>query len=220
MVTMFFPHPNKKLHDHFSLKPYQGSNPSSSRFLFFGLDANYDPEIEDKPYFSEIISYLEDGVDYWKRRGVHHPFRLPHYRCDGALYHRRFAEIGFGPEHAEQVSFVELIDVPTYGTSKLVLNDLKSTHIDRLLDWVQNGSAEFIFIPIGVARLLKRTSQFSWLPDRSMGHYKSLPILFRSDSKTVFSPYHFSCIGRGCLKKDRDLQIRDIGALIRNQRSR
>lgn len=118
---MYLSHPNDKLHQLFSLKPYQGADPAAATFLFFGLDANYDPEIGDKACFSEVVSYLEDGVRYWKERGFHHPFRHPEYKGDGALYHRRFAEIGFTKEHAEQVSFVELIDVPTSGRSKLEL---------------------------------------------------------------------------------------------------
>ena len=92
---MYFPHQNKKLNQLFSIKPYQGAVPATARFLFFGLDANYAPAVGDKPYFPEVVSYLEDGVRYWKERGYHHPFRNPDYRGDGALYHRRFAEIGF-----------------------------------------------------------------------------------------------------------------------------
>jgi len=212
---MYFPHKDSKLHALFSHKPYQGADPSTAQFLFFGLDANYDPNIGDKPYFSGIVSYLEDGIRYWRQRGYHHPFRHPDYRGDGALYHGRFAEIGFMPNHAERVSFVELIDVPTSGRSNLKLNDLKPSHLDRLKAWVLDGRAAYIFIPLGVGSLLRRTSQFSWLPAKPISHEGSLPVLFRSDHKVVFAPFHFSCVGKNCLKKDRDLQIRDIGKLIR-----
>ena len=211
---MYSSHPTEKLHELFSRKPFQGADPATARFLFFGLDANYDPHIEQRRYFSEITSYLEDGVRYWQTRGYHHPFRHPDYRGDGALYHRRFAGIGFKPEHAEQVSFVELIDVPTYGTSKLRKEDLKAEHLARLLDWVRNGSAEYIFVPPGVARLLRATPLFAWLPTRPIARQGSLPVLFRSEGKAFFSPYHFSCVGKHCLKKDRDQQIQDIGKLI------
>ena len=150
-----------------------------------------------------------------RKEGYHHPFRHPEYRGDGALYHKRFAEIGFTPEHAERVSFVELIDVPTSGRSNLKPNDLKPSHLDRLRDWVLDGRAAYIFIPPVVGRLLRRTPQFSWLPEKPISHDGSLPVLFRSDQKVVFAPFHFSCVGKNCLKKDRDLQIRDIGKLIR-----
>ena len=211
---MYFPHQNKKLHELFSLKPYQGADPATAQFLFFGLDANYNPDIGSKPYFSEIVSYLEDGVGYWRQRGYHHPFRHHEYGGDGALYHRRFAEIGFTREHAEQVSFVELIDVPTSGRSNLLLTDLKPAHLKRLRDWVLNSRAAYIFIPPGVSRLLRRTPQFSWLPEEPVSYDGSLPVLFRSDQKVIFETFHFSCFGKYCLKKDRDNQIRDIGKLI------
>ncbi len=211
---MYFPHPNNKLQELFSLKTYQGADPASASFLLFGLDANYEPHIEDKHYFSDIVSYLENGVQYWKKRGYHHPFRNPDYRGDGALYHRRFAEIGFTREDADQVSFVELIDVPTSGRSELKLADLKQSHLDRLGDWVLEGRAAYIFIPLGVSRLLRKTPQFSWLPEKPISHEGSLPVMFRSNQKVVFAPFHFSCVGKNCLKKDRDLQIHDIGKLI------
>jgi hypothetical protein len=211
---MYSPHQNDKLRELFSNKPYQGADPAIARFLFFGLDANYDPNIGDMRCFPEIISYLEDGVRYWKERGYHHPFRNPDYWGDGALYHRRFAEIGFTREHAGQVSFVELIDVPTCGRSKLSVNDLKASHIDRLRDWVLDGKAAYIFIPPGAVRLLRITSQFYWLPEEPVSYEGSLPVLFRSDRKVVFAPFHFSCVGKHCPKKDRDFQIRDIGKLI------
>lgn len=211
---MYFPHSNNKLHELFSLKPYQGADPSTAQFLFFGLDANYAPDIGEKQCFPEIVSYLQDGVAYWKQKGFHHPFRHPAYRGDGALYHRRFAEIGFTPDHAERVSFVELIDVPTSGRSKLQSSDLSATQLDRLKAWVLDGRAAYIFIPLGVNRLLRRTPQFFWLPAEPISHEGSLPVLFRSDQKVIFETFHFSCFGKYCLKKDRDNQIRDIGKLI------
>ena len=212
---MYFSHRNSKLHELFSHKSYQGADPATAQFLFVGLDANYDPNIGDTLCFSEIVSYLEDGVRYWRQRGYHHPFMHPDYRGDGAPYHRRFAEIGFKKAHAELVSFVELIDVPTSGRSNLKLNDLKPSHLDQLRDWVLAGRASNIYIPPGVSHLLRKTPQFSWLPDEPISHDGSLPVLFRSDQKVVFAPFHFSCVGKHCLKKDRDLQIRDIGKLIK-----
>lgn len=211
---MFFLHRNNKLQKLFLHKTYQGADPATAQFLFFGLDANYDPNIGGMRCFSEIVSYLEDGVGYWKQKGYHHPFRNPDYCGDGALYHKRFAEIGFTPNHAERVSFVELIDVPTSGRSNLKPNDLKPSHLDRLRVWVLAGRASHIFIPPGVGRLLRKTPQFSWLLEEPISCDGSLPVLFRSAQKVVFAPFHFSCVGKHCLKKDRDLQIRDIGKLI------
>ena len=86
------------------------------------------------------------------------------------------------------VSFVELIDAPTYGRSKPTLEDLKASHIDRLSDWVLKGRAAYIFIPKSVHRLLIKPPQFSWIPERPIAHDGSLPILFRSENKVVYSP--------------------------------
>jgi hypothetical protein len=63
-------------------------------------------------------------------------------------------------------------------------------------------------------RLLRRTPQFYWLPEKPISHDGSLPVLFRSSRKTIFTSFHFSCVGKYCLKKDRDLQIKDIGKLV------
>jgi len=51
---MYLPHPNKKLQELFSYKPYQGADPANARFLFFGLDANYDLDLENKNYFQKL----------------------------------------------------------------------------------------------------------------------------------------------------------------------
>lgn len=67
-------------------------------FLFVGLDANYSPDLEASPSFQSVLEYHEDGVAFWRRYGVHHPFLLPEYRGDGRRYHRTFAKIGFKPK--------------------------------------------------------------------------------------------------------------------------
>ena len=75
------------------------------------------------------MEYHEDGVAFWLRHGVHHPFLLPEYRGDGRRYHRTFSRIGFTPRHAELVSFVELLHVPSVGRSKLAPQDLDPAHL-------------------------------------------------------------------------------------------
>ena len=211
---MYFPHADARLQELFAAKPYQGADPVSARFLFFGLDANYAPNLASQPVYSEVVSYLEDGVAYWRRTGFHHPFRDPGYRGDGKLYHRRFAEVGFGPEHADQVSFVELIDVATSGRSLLRVSDFRPEHLSRLRDWVLDGAARYIFIPPGVSQLLRQTEQFSWLPAAATTMAGSLPVLMQKDEKFIFRPFHFSAVGRYSLKKDRDLQVQDMRRLI------
>ena len=54
-------------------------------------------------------------------------------------HHKSFSEIGFGPEHANLVSFAELLHLPTTGQSKLEIDDLDSAHIQKLASWVLEG---------------------------------------------------------------------------------
>jgi hypothetical protein len=77
-----------------------------------------------------------------------------------------------------------------------------------------DGQAQYVFIPPGVARLMRLTKEFSWLPEKAVDYDGSLPVLYSTTNKTIFSNYHFSCIGKHCLKKHRDQQLRDIGSLI------
>src|SRR4051812_18140893 len=104
---MYQPHPSLELNLRFRHRPFQGAAPSAATFLFIGLDANYDENLERSPSFQTVLEYHRDGVAFWRRHGVHHPFLLPDYRGDGWRYHRTFARIGFSPQHAELVSFAE-----------------------------------------------------------------------------------------------------------------
>lgn len=166
---MYTLHPSKKLVEIFSKKPYQGINPKEASFLFVGLDANYGKDIESQPIFDELLEYHEDGVSFWISRGVHHPFLLPDYRGDGKCYHKNFSKIGFGPEHASNVSFVELLAVPTTGRNKVDINDIDPKHIDKLKTWVFSGNAEHIFPFRGNSQAPRKNyaiSRVSWKKSR------------------------------------------------------
>ena len=70
---MYLPHPSPELNELFAHKPYQGASPEHAKFLFVGLDANYAPQIANKPIFSKIREYHHDGVEPcrpWGRRGA------------------------------------------------------------------------------------------------------------------------------------------------------
>ena len=193
---MFNFHPSPLLNSLFREKPYQGANPSEAKFLFIGLDANYDAEVETKPIFKKLQEYHEDGVAFWRNHQVHHPFLLPEYTGDGRFYHRSFSKIGFKPEDASQVSFIELLHVPTVGRSQLVPADLNSQHLLMLNEVIHSGSAEHIFIPQAVARLMLATKQFSWLPKQITDHFGPLGVLYRHDLKTIYRHLHFSVYGK------------------------
>lgn len=109
---MYLIHPCTQLNSIFSSKPHQGINPFLAKFLFIGLDANYDADISTKPIFSKLLEYHNDSVAFWHLNGVHHPFLLPEYNGNGKTYHRNFSRIGFRSEHSTLLSFVELLHVP------------------------------------------------------------------------------------------------------------
>ena len=82
---MYLLHPSEPLRTAFTVRPYQGEAPENATFLFVGLDANYAADVADSPIFPELLAYLSDGVAFWQRTGVHHPFLLPGYgNADGA----------------------------------------------------------------------------------------------------------------------------------------
>lgn len=180
--------------------------------MFVGLDANYKAEIECEPIFPRLREYHEDGVSFWRRYGVHHPFLLPEYSGDGQHYHRSFSRIGFGREHAHLVSFVELLHVPTIGRSKLSADDLKVQHLDSLNEVMLRGAAKHIFIPDGVARLMRATKAFDWLPKSATEYCGPLGVLYRGGGKTLYSHLHFSVYGKFQQRKSEEVEA--IRALI------
>ena len=125
MSTPYDIHPSAELRKLFSEPsiPFQGQDPQKASVIFVGLDANYAPELFNVGSFRErIIEYHEDGVAFWQRHGVHHPFLLPEYPLPGTQggrpYHRKFSNMGLTPEFASWVSFVELLNVPTTGSTE------------------------------------------------------------------------------------------------------
>jgi hypothetical protein len=192
---MYLPHPSTQLNKIFSSKPYQGVDPYLAKFLFIGLDANYDPDISMKPIFSKILDYHHDSVAFWQLNKVHHPFLLPEYNGNGKSYHRNFSRIGFRPEHANLLSFVELLHVPTVGRNKLVETDLNVQHLKMLNSAIQEGQSRFIFISDKVHRLMQVSGEFPWLIKRVKECEGPLGILYRQNNKTVFKHLHFSNYG-------------------------
>lgn len=192
---MFDPHPSRALTALFTKKPHQGATPHEARFLFVGLDANYAPDIEQNPVFPNLLDYHEDGPAFWRRSRVHHPFLLPGYKGDGRRYHLTFAKIGFEPQHADLVSFVELLHLPTVGRSALTPRDLDRSHLVGVRDAMFRGKAQFIFVSAGVQRLLKGTGLFPEL-ERVRGDFGALRVLHDGTDRAVFLHLHFSNYGK------------------------
>jgi hypothetical protein len=208
---MYQPHPSEVLNTQFRQQPYQGVEPSRATFLFVGLDANYDPDIENSPSFHSVLEYHNDGVAFWQRHGVHHPFLLPEYRGDGRRYHRTFARIGFTPKHANLVSFAELLHVPTVGRSKLVPQDLDPAHLGMLNSAILHGKAKHIFVSASVMRLMQASKAFPWLPKERVGS-GPLRILYSNQSRSVYSHLHFSNYGK--FQQQLEQEAHAIAALL------
>ena len=205
--TMYFKHPSLILTEAFVRRPFQGAEPESARFIFIGLDANYDAAIEKSPIFQSLLDYLENGVTFWQKHKVHHPFLLPSYSGDGRFYHKSFASIGFTPELAEDISFVELLHVPTYGKSSLKIEDLNHEHLQRVNNAILRGRGQFIFIPDSVGRLMKASGCFPWLPKKPISEGGPLKVWLNTGSKIVYWHYHFSVYGRFDLAKQKQLRM-------------
>ena len=177
MTELYDIHPSKQLRELFASMPipYQGQEPSRASVLFVGLDANYSSEVFDDAAFRErIFEYHRDGVGFWHRHGVHHPFLLDEYPLKrnqgGVPYHRKFSRMGLTPDLADQISFVELLPVPTTGSTSegrfWQLSDL--AHLQRLDQLFQQGARRLVLLPQSVLKKMLTASGkydvFQWLP--------------------------------------------------------
>jgi hypothetical protein len=195
------PHKNAELKEAFAKEPlpYQGADPEKAKCVFIGLDANFDEDIEKSPIFSDVLSYLRNGLKFWRDKGIHHPFLLDAYTGDGRFYHESFACIGFTPEHADCVSFVELLPFPTYGKSDLDADDLKTDKIQKhlqLLNEIIVRDNQYVFISPRVGQLMKASKLFSWMPNQAIPDPARRLVslkLWKNDFKvSAFWHYHFA----------------------------
>ena len=210
---MYQKHPSKKLNELFQEKPYQGVSPEKAKFLFVGLDANYAENIESQNIFDRVVEYHSDGVSFWQKYKVHHPFLLNEYRGDGKKYHKNFARIGFQEKDANSISFIEILPFPTVGRNKLEKSDLSGNHLSQINDWIMNSDVKFVFISSGVANLMRKSKQFSWLPEKPKEQFKNLRMYRQGENKFVFSHLHFSNYGK--FEKQMLLEAETIRELIK-----
>jgi hypothetical protein len=193
---MYQSHPSDRLSAAFRRRPFQGAVPEEAEIVFIGLDANYAADVELTSSFPSILDYHDDGVAFWHRHGVHHPFLLPGYRGSGKPYHRNFARIGFTPEGASRVSFIELLHLATIGVNqKLDVGDFDAVHLARIDRLVTAGAARLVFASDKVLRLMRATRRFSWLTDR-VDRSGELPVVHRHGDTTVHLHLHFSNYGK------------------------
>src|SRR5690606_30710559 len=115
---IFQKHPSKSLNQLYSKKNYQGANPVDAKILFVGRDPNWASDVETKEMFNYVSEYLTDGISFWKKHDIHHPFLLPNYKGDGKRYHKIFSKLNVESSASSKISFVELIGFPTTGMAK------------------------------------------------------------------------------------------------------
>lgn len=150
-------HPSQELKNLYKKRNFQGADPNNAKILFMGRDPNWAIDIENMNVFEKVKDYLSDGVAFWNKHNIHHPFLLQEYKGDGKRYHKIFSKLEINKKHAEKISFVELIGIPTTGMS--MKNKKKfyeylnsSSNISHLkeLDQLMNDSSKIIFIAWGL----------------------------------------------------------------------
>ncbi len=192
-------HPSEKLQKLFEQKPYQGQNPEKASILFLSSDANFDKNIESMPIFPKIEEYLKDGVSFWKKYSIHHPFMLPEYKGDGKKFHEKFSNFNLDKSYADRISFIELFEKPTYGKKDdLQLSKLfNKEHWKKLENWIFNSSQEkIVFIATGVYNKIK-ISEFKTVfteLDRVKAEENQVPLqfLYKNKNLKIYAITHFS----------------------------
>ena len=150
-------HPSKKLNALYDMKSYQGANPIDAKVIFVGRDPNWAADIEETDMFGSVVEYLTDGISFWEKYAIHHPFLLKSYRGDGKKHHRVFSKMNLDSSMASKISFVELMGFPTTGMAgsnvqlfrEYLFSDENKDNL-RLLDKVLNDPSKIIFIARGL----------------------------------------------------------------------
>lgn len=198
-------HPSLDLINIFRNKPYQGQDPALAKVIFVGRDANYSEKISKHPFFERILEYHEDGVRFWQENRVHHPFLLSTYPFDrvrgGVRYHATFAKMGLGAGFAPYISFIELLDVPTIGTTgtdqdrtfDTLLNKQHLAYLDSL---IIGPGERMIFLSPSVLRdlnkLQRRFGLFGWVGKIMQSKPGMGRLVLESNGNRVYLAYHFS----------------------------
>ena len=194
-------HPSAALNELFAAQsfPHQGQEPEKAKIIIFGLDANYSLEISNHPAFLErIFEYHRDGVQFWRRHGVHHPFLLDEYplkkNTGGVPYHRKFTWLGLDSSYADHISFVELLPIPTTGRTEVATfwELFDTQHAKRIDDLIKLSCRRMILLSSSVMSdkmrtAAKRFGVFDWLPAGFR-----LGEMDRIGSTVIYGAPHFS----------------------------
>ena len=196
-------HHSPELNALFKAKPFQGQNPEKAKVIILGSDANYSEEISNHDFFNYILEYHVDGVKFWKKYGVHHPFLLENYPFNktggGVPYHRNFSKLGYSAKHAEVFSFVELLDVPTIGMTSTNIEEfwglVNVDHLKWLESVILNKESKIIFLSRNILQRLleiaKKYDIFTWLPDTKLAA-TGLQTIYTKNNTSIIVSYSFS----------------------------
>jgi len=200
-MSNFEKHPSNELVTLFNKKPYQGSSPEKSKIIFLSSDANYSHEITQHQFFKYILEYQDNGVAFWNKYDCHHPFLLNCYPFNrskaGVPFHRNFSKLGLGSEFADQISFIELLDVPTIGNKsnnkKRFFELVSLKHLEYLDALIMNGGNKLFFVSKGVlidmVELKKKFNVFDWL---NIDQVKAGSYSVEINGNYVREVFHFS----------------------------
>jgi hypothetical protein len=213
---MYRQHPSEELNHLYKQRPYQGQNPELAQIIFLGLDANFMEDIDkDKERFRFTKEYLEDGVIFWETYEVHHPFIYQKQYKDGVRYHRNFAKLNLNATYAKNVSFMELLDIPTVGNTGASIKEFyKLLNIDYLKN-VENvisnsRNKKVVFISGSVLNALiyikKKFNLFKWLPTKKIKGGNKAHKIFEDEAVCIYQVFHFSA----SITDDHIKEIREI----------
>ncbi len=168
MEDNFKIHPSEKLQKIFTQRPFQMQEPEKSRIIFLGLDANFDSDLEKHPLFTDFVDYIRNGIEYWRREKIHTPMLKSNYTGMGKKYHMKFQKLGFGPENAEDICFLDLLNVCTCGKStenptlfrKLLLSDSNQPHLQRISRLKNDKTKQFYICGKEVAKTVIELNLF------------------------------------------------------------
>lgn len=212
-ISIFQKHPSSSLIELYKRKNYQGANPFDAKVIFVGKDPNWDIDIEESPIFDLVSDYLSDGIKFWQKHNIHHPFLHAQYGKEGLKYHNAIARLKFDNDLADKISFVEIIGFPTTGDSSKnptlfydYLFSLENRSNLNDLDQLFNDDSKLIFLYWGSIDLLKYINKKTGLFDRLKNIDKSKMV--RTDLNKIGNIYfhkHFSMgISPETLKKISD----------------
>lgn len=162
----FQKHPSQALINLYNERNFQGVNPRDAKILFVGKDPNWAINIEESLMFDLVKEYLSDGVQFWKKYNIHHPFLHPKYDGEGKKYHKAISKLNLENNLADKISFIEIIGFPTSGMSssnhrqfnEYLLAPENKKHLIEL-DELLNDSEKLIFLFWGLINYLKYLNQ-------------------------------------------------------------